>query len=139
MLFQPRDALLLWKSVVIYAIVVCVAVLAFFFSMWSAHRAIGRVKNGELAVARKNLAVASRELKEWTEQGKLDGMERLSSTITLWKDYKELVQETPEWPFNASIIRRLIASALVPAGVYLMKVFSVFRFRLYAKNTCFFS
>ncbi len=130
MLFQPRDALLLWESVVIYAIVVCVAVLAFFFSMWSAHRAIARVKNGELALARKNLAAASRELKEWTEQGKLDGMERLSSTIALWKDYKELVQETPEWPFNASIIRRLVASTLVPAGIYLMKVFSGLGFRL---------
>ncbi len=130
LIFQRRESLLEWESITIYAVLVCAAVLAFFLSIWSAHRAIAQVKKRELALARKHLTTASREIKEWTEQGTLEGMERLSSTIALWKDYKELVQETPEWPFNASIIRRLAASTLVPAGVYLMKVFSVLGFRL---------
>ena len=105
-----------------YTMLVCVTVLMFFLSMWSTHNAIANVKKRELALARKHLTAASRELKERAAEGQLTRAEGLSSTISLWTTYQRLVKETPTWPFNANIIRRLIASMVVPAFVYLIKI-----------------
>jgi len=51
-------------------------------------------------------------------------MEELSSTINAWVNYERRIKETPEWPYNAGIIRRLLASTVVPAVVYLIKIIS---------------
>jgi len=119
----------MWNNIVIYAVLVCATVLIFFMSMWSTHNAMSRVKRGELSMVRKQLAEASRELKELTTEGQLKGMEGLSSAIAGWVTYERRVQEAPAWPFNASIIRRLMASVLVPAIVYLIKILSGLGFR----------
>jgi len=79
------------------------------------------VKRRKLAMARKHLAAVSRKLEERMEQDNPIGAEELSSTITSWATYQRLAKEAPTWPFNAGIIRRLIASAIVPAVVYLIK------------------
>ena len=128
--FQTGDTLRQLDDIIIYSILVCVAVLAFFLSMWGAHNAIARVKKRELALARNNQAAAYREIKEHTSQGVSERMESLSHTITVWVNYERRVKEIPTWPFNANIIRRLIASTAVPALVYLIKILSGLGFRL---------
>jgi len=59
---------------------------------------------------------------EWMVGNQLGGTEKLSSRITALATYKREVQEAPTWPFNAVIIRRLLASIVVPAVVYLIKI-----------------
>jgi hypothetical protein len=107
-----------------YVILVCVTVLIFFISMWSAHNAMAGAKKRELDLAREHLVAASRELKNQAVRGQVGGMERLSYTITSWATYQRLAKEAPTWPFNAVIIRRLLASIIVPAVVYLIKILS---------------
>ena len=120
LVFGTRENLLRWQSIIL----VCVTVLIFFISMRSAHNAMAGAKKRELDLAREHLAAASRELKDQAVRGQVEGMERRYSAITSWATYQRLVQESPTWPFNAGIIRRLIASIIVPAVVYLMKIFA---------------
>ncbi len=122
LVFGTREQLLRWQSITMYVILVCATILIFFISIRSAHNAMAGAKKRELDLAREHLAAASRELKNQTVRGQVGGMERLSSTITSWATYQRLVKEAPAWPFNASIIRRLLASIIVPAVVYLIKI-----------------
>jgi hypothetical protein len=122
LVFGSQENLLRWPSITIYAILICVTILIFFVSIWSIHNAMAGTKKRESDLAREHLATASRELKEQTIRGQVEGMERLSYTITSWATYRRLVKEAPVWPFNAGIIRRLIISTIVPAIVYLIKI-----------------
>jgi hypothetical protein len=122
LVFQTREDLLRYQSITMYAILICVTILIFFISMRSAHNAMVKAKKWELDIAREHLAAASRDLKDQAVRGQVGEMERLSYAITSWATYQRLVQESRTWPFNSGIIRRLIASTIVPAVVYLIKI-----------------
>ena len=124
LVFGTREQLLRWQSITMYVILVCATILIFFISMRSAHNAMAGAKKRELDLAREHLVAASRELKDQAVRGQVGGMERLSYTITSWSTYQRLVKETPTWPFNAVIIRRLFVSILTPGLVYLVKILS---------------
>lgn len=122
-LFQPFENLQTVDNIITYSILVCVTVLLFFISMWSTHNAMASAKRRELAMVRKNLVDARRKLKEQATQDD-DSMDRLYSAVAVWRLYERQIQETLTWPFNAGIIGRLIASAVVPAVIYIIKIFS---------------
>lgn len=116
------EQLLKWNNIMTYSILIVAIVLMFFLSVWGTHNAIAKIKNRELALTLKHLNETSREFKERTPDSQSGSVEELSATISLWVTYRNLVQQTPTWPFNANIIRRLIASIIVPAVVYLIKI-----------------
>jgi len=119
--FQPLESLLMWQSIMIYAILVLAAVLVFFLSMWSTHSAMAGVKRSELEVARKHLAAASRELKDRVALDRMEGIEGLSAALSAWATFERRVQEVPAWPFNLGTIRRLTVSLPIPGIVYAVK------------------
>jgi hypothetical protein len=120
--FQPWDNLKDWRTVVIYAVLLCVTILIFFISQWSTHDAMARAKRNELSLARENLGVMLRELKEKTARGSAEGIEKLYSAVAAWGTYERRVQEARVWPYNANVLLRLGASALFPTIVYLLKI-----------------
>ena len=120
--FQSLDNLLSLPNIIIYSILVCVTIIIFFISMWSTHNAMVRAKKHELLMVRRNLEDARRNLKAQVSDGLEGGMERIYSAVATWGLYEKQVQETREWPYNASIIRRLALSILSPAIVYLLKI-----------------
>ena len=124
LVFQTQESLLKGQTITLYAILVGVTVLGFLLSMWSTRNTIAKVKRRELVLARKHLAAASLELKDRTAQGRIEGMEGLSSTMASWATYQKLVQDTPTWPFDVNIMRRLLASTIAPVLVYLAKILS---------------
>ncbi|UCH42936.1 MAG: hypothetical protein JSW16_09060 [Dehalococcoidales bacterium] len=128
MVFQTQNDLLMWNNIIVWVIMVCFVVLLFFLSMWSTHTAMAQAKNRELDLVQKHLKAASLELKEGVEESSLMGKEELSSelysSITALVNYERRVKEVPEWPYNASIIRRLVASTFAPIVVFLIKVYS---------------
>lgn len=75
-------------------------------------------------LVRQYLATASRELRERMSQSELKDVSKLSSTIAALVSYERRIREAPSWPLNASIIRRLLASTVVPVVVYLIKIIS---------------
>lgn len=130
LIFANYENLLTWSSITTYSIMVSVTVLMFFLSMWSAHRAMRDAKNRKLSLTRRHLVSTSRELEEKLAQGELAGAQELSSIISSWAMYQRLIKESPTWPFNAGIIRRLIASTIIPIIVYLVKIISGLGIRL---------
>lgn len=123
LIFQTVDSLLTWPNITIYAVLVVATLLIFFFSMWSTHRTMAMTKNNELSLARRELEKAIRRLRESSVDEKPGELSDLHSAVAAWGTYERHVREAREWPFNAFILRRLAASTLVPALVYLLKVF----------------
>ena len=122
--FQTQEDLLMWNNIIVWVILLCFVVLLFFLSMWGTHSMMSRAKRHELDLVQNHLKSATHELRERAAEDSLKGAEELSLTITMWMNYERRVKEAPEWPFNATIIRRLAASTLVPIAVFLLKVFS---------------
>jgi MFS family permease len=122
LIFQTQDELLRWQSIIMYVILIFATVLMFFISMWSAHRIMAEAKKSKLTVTREHLVALSRELDDRRKNGQFDEMQSLASSVNSWAAYLKLVKEVPTWPFNAAIIRRLLASTIVPIIVYLIKV-----------------
>ena len=122
LIFQSIENLLAWQSITIYSILVCATILLFFLSMWSTHNVMARAKRREYDLARNNLEKVTRELREAVTQGHPEGMDRLYSAVAAWGIYERHVRETPEWPYNANILRRLSVSVVIPAIIYLIKV-----------------
>lgn len=124
LVFQTQEDLLSWKNIVVWAVVICFAVLVFFLSLWNTHRTITKVKRRELDFIQEYLKTASHELKGLAKKGNVTGTEELSLTISAWLSYERRIKEVSEWPYDAGIIRRLVASTIVPAVVYLLKIIS---------------
>jgi hypothetical protein len=124
LIFQNQDTLLRGGTIALYAILVCVTVLGFLLSMWSTRNTVSKIKRRELVLARKHLAAASLELKDRTSHGQLGDIQELSSTMTSWATYQKLVRDTPTWPFDINIIRRLAVSTIAPVIIYLAKILS---------------
>jgi hypothetical protein len=124
LVFQTQQNLLEWQTITIYAVLVVATILIFFMSMWNIHRILTRVKKNEMEIARTQLALYSRQLKDKISETQKGETGQLSIITAGWASYLKMVQETPEWPFNAAIIRRLFASILAPASIYLLKILS---------------
>lgn len=122
LLFQSIESLLTWQTITIYAILVCVTILLFFLSMWSTHNVMAGAKRREYQLAKSRLEEVTRELRDNTEKGLQEGTEKLYSAVAAWGIYERRVREAPEWPYNATILRRLFASIFVPFIVYLIKI-----------------
>ena len=122
LVFQSIDNLLEWQSITIYAILVCATVLVFFLSMWSTHNIMAGAKRREHDLARNHLEEVTRELREAALRGQSEGMDRLYSAVAAWGIYERRIREAPEWPYNATILRRLSVSVLIPGIVYLIKI-----------------
>lgn len=124
LVFQTQQNLLEWQTITIYSVLVIATILLFFMSMWNVHKILTRVKANEMQIAKEQLTLASRQLKDQisTKQKRETG--QLSIITAGWASYVKMVQETPEWPFNAMIIRRLFASILAPASIYFLKILS---------------
>ena len=122
LVFQSIESLLAWQSITIYSILVCATILLFFLSMWSTHNVMAGAKRREHDLAQEHLEKVTRELREATVQDRPEEMNRLYSAMAAWGIYERHVRETPEWPYNANILRRLSVSVLIPGIVYLIKV-----------------
>ena len=121
LVFQTWESLRMWEDITIYAVLLGATVLLFFMSLWSTHKAMARAKRREMELAQKHLTAAYHELKERVTENRMEGVEKLYTTLTAWSTYEKQSKEAPTWPFNAGIIRRLAVSGLLPGLVYLIR------------------
>jgi hypothetical protein len=125
MVFQTQENLLEWQTITVYSVLVLATILIFFMFMWSVHNILTRIKRNELNFAHQQLIFYSRELKNKISESKQYKGVQLSLAVAGWAAYESKVREAREWPFNAVIIQRLLASVLAPASIYLIKILSV--------------
>jgi hypothetical protein len=121
---ETADVVPLWRVIVGYGVVIGITLLIFFLSMLGVHRVMSEAKKSKLATIRRHMSAVSSEMDKCMVGNQFSGTEKLSSNITALATYKREVQEARTWPFNAAIIRRLLASIIVPAVVYLIKIFA---------------
>jgi hypothetical protein len=122
LIFVPYDSLLNVLSISVYGVLISTTILIFFVSLLSSHNAILRVKRRELAMAEEQLATAFRKQRGLVMRRAEETDEKVFSEVTAWWIYVANVRSIREWPYNASIIRTLLASLISPTIVYLIKV-----------------
>ena len=88
LIFENWENLKEWNSITTYVIMVCIMVLIFFLSMWSAHRAMADAKKRKLAIARQHLVAISRELEDRTQQDQLIEIGDISNNVNSWVSYR---------------------------------------------------
>jgi hypothetical protein len=125
MVFQTQGNLLEWQTITVYSVLILATIFIFFVSMWNVHKILVRIKRSELNFARDQLAFYSRKLKSRVSESQQYKAGQLSLAVAGWAAYESKVREAQEWPFSTAIIRRLFASVLAPASIYLIKILSV--------------
>ncbi len=121
-IFQDTQNLRHWQTLVFYAGLILVALVIFFMSLWSTHSVILQAKRAELIVVRQNLEQGFRELRTQGTHNIMQRTDAVNTAIAAWAAYEQRILQVSDWPYNASIVRRLAASALVPSFVYLLKI-----------------
>jgi hypothetical protein len=116
LLFLPGRALDA-QIVVVYVPLILVPVLVFFLNMMSTHNVIVEAKEREMKIVRDGLAAASQRLKLGAAQDGVVDMAEPFATFASWVAVENRLREVPEWPYTQSILRSLVASAVVPVAV----------------------
>ena len=123
LLFQTVESLQTWSNITIYTVLVVATLFIFFISIWSTHSTMAMTKKREMFLVRDELEKSIRNLREAYGNDGPSRPDNLYLAVAAWGTYERRVREAREWPFNANILRRLAASTLIPALVYLLKVF----------------
>ena len=122
LLFQSYDSLRSIEGVIVYGCLILVALTLFFMSMWTVHVALAKAQDKELARVRSDLA-AAREALHRQRGGAMAGaaQDAYLPAVVLGL-YERQVLDAPTWPFNPTIAGRVLASAVAPLGVYVLKL-----------------
>ena len=91
---------------------ILVAIVVFFLGVMSTHRAIVAAKEQKLGLVRHTLSALFQKL---LEQG-------TAAQVQTWLAYEKRIQEAPEWPFTAAIIRNLLISTLLPGAAFICRM-----------------
>lgn len=130
LVFQTQEDLLEWQAITVYSVLVLATILIFYMSMWNVHKILARIKKNEMNIVHNQLVIASRKLKSEVLEGQQHKVGQLSQAVAGWAAYEGTIRKAKEWPFSAAIIRRLFASVLAPALVYLVKILSALGIRI---------
>ena len=123
LLFQSAESLRSIDAALVYGSLVVVALTLFFMSMWTVHVALAKAQEKELARVRLDLAEAREALLRDRARDSTSGsMHDAYGPVVLLGTYEQQVLAAPTWPFNPSIVGRVLASAAVPLGVYVVKL-----------------
>lgn len=110
------------RGVILNGSVILVAVLLFFVGLWDTHKAMVSAKARELTIVRERLYDNCRRVTNLLVEDPDADAKNLSSTSSLLMTYEKRIQEAPVWPFNASILRQLGVSALIPLVALLQNI-----------------
>lgn len=122
LLFQSYESLRSMEGVIIYGSLVTVALTLFFTSMWTIHAALAMAQEKELSRVRRDLAAAREALFRHRARESAAAVHGPYLPVVVLGVYERHVLDAPTWPFNATIVGRVFASAVAPLGVYLLKL-----------------
>ncbi|HEU5296922.1 MAG TPA: hypothetical protein VFU71_19220 [Burkholderiaceae bacterium] len=126
LLFQSATTLYSMQSLVIYSILVAVALILSFSSIWSIHVALVDAQERELAIVRQHWGRARDELRRHLAQTgsacSAEDAARLYDPLVVFGTYERQVLEASTWPFNPKIVKQVAASMVAPILIYGIKV-----------------
>ncbi|MEK7484210.1 MAG: hypothetical protein AABZ60_07750, partial [Planctomycetota bacterium] len=110
-ILMPNPVFSDWRYATFYFITLSISILIFFFGTWDTHKIILQVKENELNRVKDDLQEQHQLFKQaLSEKRQTDEIFKLSQiTITLLTLEKRL-EDAPDWPYSADIIRNLLLS-----------------------------
>lgn len=106
-----------------YVLTLCVSVIIFFLGTWDAHKMIITVKEREIERINQMLKKNYDEFHKAVEKGNLQEIETLSELINTLLGLEKRLQEAPEWPYSADVVRNLALSIIFPCVLAYMESF----------------
>ena len=100
----------------IHSVLILITLLLFFLPLRQTHSVLRAAKVSELNNIRQKLADAYRRLDAMTLEAQQDILP-FSQEVALWNQYEKRLNEVPTWPYNATMLRTLFASILIPIFV----------------------
>ena len=122
LLFQSYESLRSMEGVIVYGCMILVAMTLFFMSMWTIHIALAKAQDMELARVRRDLAAAREALARQRDGDMAGSVQDAYLPAVVLGLYERQVLDAPTWPFNPTIVGRVLASAVAPLGVYVLKL-----------------
>jgi len=122
LLFQSSHSLRSIEGVVIYGSLTVIALTLFFMSMWTIHVALAKAQQHELARVRSDLAAAREALQRERSAGTAGTMPDAYVPAVICGIYEQQVLDASTWPFDPAIFGRVLASAVAPLTVYVLKI-----------------
>jgi hypothetical protein len=122
LLFQSYDSLRSIEGVIVYGCLIVVALTLFFMSMWTIHIALAKARDEELARVRRDLTAAREALARQRAGDTAAAMQDAYLPAVVLGLYERQVLDAPTWPFNPTIVGRVLVSAAAPLGVYVLKL-----------------
>jgi hypothetical protein len=122
LLFQSSASLRSLEGMLVYGSLVIVALTLFFMSMWTIHIALAQAQDKELATVRRDLGAAREALLRHRAGESAAAVRDAYLPVVVLGVYEQQVLHASTWPFNPTIVGRVLASAGAPLGVYLLKL-----------------
>lgn len=104
----------------IYIPLASVPVIIFFMGMYPTHQVLAAAKERELQAVQRHLQRSCRDLLQRLDQNQDTG--RLPAEINALVAYDQRLQMTGTWPYNTTMLRTLVFSALIPGGTVLGRI-----------------
>jgi hypothetical protein len=122
LLFQSSHSLRSIEGVVIYGSLIVVALTLFYMSMWTIHVALAKAQREELARVRRDLAAAREALRRDRSAQAVEARTDAYWPAVVCGIYEQQVLDASTWPFDPAIVGRVLASAVAPLSVYVLKI-----------------
>ena len=120
--FLPLNDLRSPSIITLYSVLGVCSAAAFFLGLAKTHSVMAAAKEREVSKARQAIASAYDSLKVKTAAKDLSGIEDMSYSLQMWQSLLRELEAAPAWPYDTAILKRLLFSALAPAGAALAKL-----------------
>ena len=111
---NPSNAIQIGISLIFAAI----AVTAFAWPLWGAHRRLVNEKESRLADASSRFEAATRELHRRMDSGRLLHMDDLNKAVATLEIEQNALRKIPTWPWQPGVVRAVTAALLLPVAIW---------------------
>ena len=110
-------------SIGITLVFAAIAVAAFAWPLWGAHRRLVMEKGARLAEASSRFEAATRELHRRLDSGRLTHMDDLNKAVATLEIEQNALRKIPTWPWQPGAVRAVVAALLLPLAVWALEAF----------------
>ena len=104
-------------------VVQLVALATFIWPHYGIHRLQVAEKESLLEQTNKRIETIGQVLHQSVDEGNLDGIGELNTTLSTLKLELSIIEKIPTWPWQPETLRILVTALAFPLGVWLVQVF----------------
>lgn len=108
-------------SIVISLAFAAIAVTAFAWPLWGAHRRLVKEKEDRLAEVSSRFEATTRELHRRLDTGRLGQIDGLGKAVAILEIEQNALRRIPTWPWQPGAVRAVIAALLLPLAIFALE------------------